>query len=145
MMGDRAGEWGSIGRDDSSLKNKKKKKTCLYCGKVGFMEKVCWKKTSYLEEKVKNLEGDVSTRCSTNMQHRTSEGRAYNYMFFVSSSQILHAHTSKSEWIVDSGCTHHMAKDASLFLALYQAKKKGIFFFANDHALTVAGCGKIEC
>jgi hypothetical protein len=49
------------------------------------------------------------------------KGKVDNYMFFVSDSQALHAHTSKSEWIIDSGCTHHMAKDASLFSSLSKA------------------------
>ena len=42
----------------TSQKNRKKK-TCCYYGNVGHVEKTCWKKTSNLEEKVKQLEGDV--------------------------------------------------------------------------------------
>jgi hypothetical protein len=58
------------------------------------------------------------TRRLTNLHNQTSEGKVDNYTFFVSASQALHAHTSQSEWIVDFGCTHHMAKDASLFSSL---------------------------
>ena len=37
------------------------KKTCCYYGNVGHVEKTCWKKTPDLEEKMKQLEGDVAT------------------------------------------------------------------------------------
>ena len=33
---------------------------------------------------------------------------------------------SKNEWIVDSGCTHHMAKDSSLFSSLNISMEKNI-------------------
>lgn len=49
-----------------------------------------------------------------------------------------------SEWIVDFGCTHCMAKDASLFSSLSRATKEEIFV-ADDYALTVASCSRIEC
>jgi hypothetical protein len=100
-----------------------KKTTCQYCRKLGHMEKACRQKTKDLEEKVKKLEGDVSTGRSTK---HTSEGKQNNYMFVVSSSQALHAHTSQNEWIVNSGCTHHMAKDVSLFSSLSEATKKNL-------------------
>ena len=37
----------------------RKKNTCLYYGKTGNVEKMCWKKSTDLEEKVKKLEGYV--------------------------------------------------------------------------------------
>jgi len=56
----------------------------------------------------------------------------------------LHAHTSKSEWMVYFGCTLHMAKDASLFSPLSKATKEEIFV-VDDYALTLVDCGRIEC
>jgi hypothetical protein len=38
-----------------------KKKTCWYCGNTGHVENKLFKKRENLEEKVKILEGDVST------------------------------------------------------------------------------------
>jgi hypothetical protein len=39
--------------ESTSTQKNRKKKTCLYCGKTGHVEKNCWKKGSDLEEKVK--------------------------------------------------------------------------------------------
>lgn len=82
-------------------------KTWHYCGKVGHVKKMCWKNYSNLEENVKQLEGDVAIVQSTSRS-------TYN----VETCQALHVHTSKNEWVVDSGWTHHMVKDASLFFYL---------------------------
>jgi hypothetical protein len=60
----------------------------------------------HLEVKVKNLEGDVS------VVHRSTD----NFTFQVRTSQALLLTPHKNEWVVDFGCTHHMAKDASLVL-----------------------------
>jgi hypothetical protein len=38
---------------------------------------------------------------------------------------------------IHSGCTHHMAKDASLFTSLNEAKERKIYV-ANDFALDIA-------
>ena len=52
-------------RESSNSWKDRKKKTCRYCGKVGHVEKTCWKKSVDLEEKAKGLEGDVTTVHST--------------------------------------------------------------------------------
>ena len=45
--------------ESTSTKKNKKKKTCLYYGKVGHIEISCWNKTKYFEEEAKSLEGDM--------------------------------------------------------------------------------------
>jgi hypothetical protein len=50
------------------------------------MEKVWWKNNKDLEEKVKNIEGEVSIGHSIDLQHRTLKGKVDTYMFFVSAS-----------------------------------------------------------
>ena len=62
----------------------------------------------YLEGKVNHLEDFSLTGKLANRPPK-------NYTFSVNTSQELHAHTNQTKWIVDYGCTHHMAKDASLF------------------------------
>jgi hypothetical protein len=58
------------------------------------------------------------------LRNSNLEGKANKYTFSISASQDFHAHTSQSEWIVNYGCTHHMAKDASLFSSLNESSKK---------------------
>jgi hypothetical protein len=45
----------------NALHGSRNNKTCHYCGNIGHVEKVFYKKQKYLEEKVKFLEGNMST------------------------------------------------------------------------------------
>jgi hypothetical protein len=49
------------GQTNSPSQQSRKKKTCHYFGNIGHVEKVCYKKRDYLEEKVEFLEGNVPT------------------------------------------------------------------------------------
>lgn len=40
------------------------------------------------------------------------------FTFNIGTSQALHAHMLKNEWVIDSGCTHYMTNNASLFSSL---------------------------
>ena len=90
-----------------------------------------------LEGRVKHLEDSTSTGQSTN---RPLE----NNTFSINTSQALHARTNKIEWIVDSGCTHGMAKDASMFYSLSGASEEKIYV-ADDYALIVSRNGDFKC
>ena len=62
-------------------------------------------------------------RLSTDLQHWFSKNKVDNCMFFVGTYQALHAHTYKSEWIVNSGYIHHTIKDAYIFSSLNKDTK----------------------
>jgi hypothetical protein len=49
----------------------------------------------------------------------------------------------KNEWVVDSGCTHHMAKDASLFTSLNEAKERKISVI-DEFSLDIVGHGDVS-
>jgi hypothetical protein len=98
------------------------------------VEKVCYKKRDDLEEKVKCLEGNMSS------ERRPTD----NFTFQVRTSQALLSHSAQNEWVVDSGCTHHMAKDASLFTWLDEAKERKIYV-VDDFSLDVVGQGDVTC
>lgn len=50
----------------------------------------------------------------------------------------------KNEWVVDSNCTLHMVKDASLLSSLDTAVKKKIYV-VGDFSLDIVGHGDIPC
>jgi hypothetical protein len=92
------------------------------------------RETNDLEEKVKFLEGYVS------IVHRPTN----NFTFQVRTSHTLLSHSMHNEWVVDSGCTHHMDKDASLFTWLDEAKERKIYV-VGDFSLDVVGHGDVSC
>jgi hypothetical protein len=53
------------------------------------------------------------------------------------------SHTMQNEWVVDSRCTHHMVKDATLFTRLN--KFESIIYVVDDFSLVVVGQGDIAC
>jgi hypothetical protein len=98
------------------------------------VDKFCCKKRDDLEEKVKRLEGNMSD------VHRPAD----NFTFQVRTSYALLSHSAQNEWVVESGCTHHMAKDTSLFMWLDEAKERKIYV-AHDFSLDVACQGDVSC
>jgi hypothetical protein len=96
---------------DAPQGSQKKKNTCYYCGNSGHVEKVYFKKRDELKEKVKFLEGYMFVvRRPTN-----------KFTFQVKTSQAFLSHSAQNKWVVNSMCTHHMDKDASLFMWLDEA------------------------
>jgi hypothetical protein len=77
----------------------------------------------------------LSTRRLTNLHKKTSKGKENNYAFFVSAYQALHAHTSHSEWIVNSGFTCHISKDDYNFYSLKEDIDKETFLASDQHSL----------
>jgi hypothetical protein len=50
----------------------------------------------------------------------------------------------QNEWVVDSGCTHHMAKDASLFTSLDKVVEWKIYV-VDEFSLDIVGHGDVPC
>jgi hypothetical protein len=62
----------------------------------------------------------------------------------VGTPQALLSHSMQNEWVFDFGCTHHMDKDASLFMSLNEAKERKIYV-ADDFSLDIDGQGDVSC
>jgi hypothetical protein len=50
-----------------------------------------------------------------------------NFTFQFITSKALLSHSLHNEWVVDSGWTHHMAKDATLFMSLEKVVERNIY------------------
>jgi hypothetical protein len=92
------------------------------------VEKVCDKKRDELADKVKHLEGEVLN------VHQFID----NFTFQVRTSRAFLSHYVQKKWIFESGCTHHMAKDDSLFTSLDEAAERMIYI-ADDFSLDIVG------
>ena len=67
-----------------------------------------------------------------------------DFTFTVETSQALLANTSQNEWVVESGCIHHMAKDGSLFSSFDNDVEKQIFM-VDDFAVNIVSHGCVAC
>jgi len=52
------------------------------------------------------------------------------------------SHSTQNDWVVDSGCTHHMDKDSSLFMRLNKDKDSKIYV-VDDFSMDFVGQGDI--
>jgi hypothetical protein len=67
-----------------------------------------------------------------------------NFTFQVRTSQALMSYTTQNEWFVNSECTHHMEKDATLFTILNKAEESRIYV-VDDFYFVVVGHGDVAC
>jgi hypothetical protein len=67
-----------------------------------------------------------------------------NFTFQVETSQALLSHSARNEWVVDPGCTHHMAEDVSLFTYLVKVVERKIYV-VYDFTLDIIGHSDVPC
>jgi hypothetical protein len=61
-----------------------------------------------------------------------------NFIFQIGAPHALMSHTMNNEWVFDSGCTHHMVKDSTLFMILNKYEESRIYL-VDDFSLDVVG------
>lgn len=67
-----------------------------------------------------------------------------DFTFNVGMSQVLLAHTSQNEWVVNSSWTHHMDKDAYMFSFLDIARENMIYI-VYESAIDTTSDGDVTC
>jgi len=97
------------------------------------VDKVYYKNRVDLEEKVKCIEGDVP------IMHQPTD----KFTFQVRNSQSFLSHSMYNGWVVESGCTHRMAKDDSLFTSLNVVEDRKIYV-ANVFSLDISIYGNVS-
>ncbi|KAG8485451.1 hypothetical protein CXB51_021502 [Gossypium anomalum] len=70
---------------------------CIHCKKTTHLEKYCWYRP------------DIQCRSCKQFGHVEKDEHVFTASCFTTSSKV------KCNWLVGSGCTHHMAADESLF------------------------------
>jgi hypothetical protein len=99
-------------------------KSCYYCGKKGHLKADCWKRQQD--------------------QGRNEGSARVALMAKVSSARPkLPEGDEGSTWIIDSGATHHIAHDASIFKDYHAGSAMQVQIGDGDH-LEVKGSGDVE-
>lgn len=151
------------GNKDGS--KQKKYQPCSHCKKTTHLEKFCWWRPDAICGKCKQL-GHVAKVCKSKKDAQTQQAQVADdvdvqeeqaFMAFCLSidddeSEVQEEHVfagfcfsingAGDLWLIDSGCTHHMCKDDSLFSTLDDTYKSRVKV-GNGQYIKVEGSGAI--
>ncbi|KAG8488945.1 hypothetical protein CXB51_017000 [Gossypium anomalum] len=127
---------------------KKKFSACAHCKKTTHLEKYCWYRPDIQCSSCKQL-GHIEKVCKNKpkaqLQHQNQaqaaedvealEEHVFAASCFASSSKV------SKNWLIDSGCTHHMASDKSMFRELDTSFVSKVRI-SNGELLEAKGNGK---
>jgi hypothetical protein len=109
--------------------------TCHYCGKRGHKKFECYKKK---RDDNNNRNSDQSNQANLTQQNEQSE---------MSNVQAFSAHTStsssKEEWIMDSGASHHMTSNRALLINYESFKTPTPIELGNNAVIYAQGRGSV--
>uniref|UniRef100_A0ABD2WYY7 Integrase catalytic domain-containing protein n=1 Tax=Trichogramma kaykai TaxID=54128 RepID=A0ABD2WYY7_9HYME len=113
---------------------KKQKRTCHYCKKVGHLISICLKR---LEAESKNTENQSSEVSSKNYANKHSTFLATSFSVGSDSMPV-------DVWISDSGATHHMTANRQHFSSYEPFPIPQPVEIANNSCIHAHGCGNID-
>ncbi|XP_038687527.1 uncharacterized protein LOC119986908 [Tripterygium wilfordii] len=137
---------------DQSKKEQVKFPPCPHCNRTNHPERYCWqkygkpqcrfcKKFGHIEKncKVKQNQGNSGSSASYEANYSGDKQTAQDHLFMaIGSSRTL----DDGIWLIDSGCTSHMAKDASLFSSLDRSIRTKVTM-GNGNVVQVEGRGSV--
>ena len=108
---------------------------CSHCGKVGHVEKRCWKKFPNLNPHLKNK---ISSALIANANEDEEAA-----ICLIANYENAGAAKNTDDWFIDSGCSHHMTHDKSLFSSYSAPSKSKTVEVGGGNALPIVGSGHI--
>ena len=107
-------------------------KKCFNCGKSGHLIKDCW-------HNIQNHKGRNRDR-SSNFHRRASSN---NETLMVSEYALSAEVNNQSNWIIDSGATHHMSSSDSNMNQYVKFRNARTIYLANNQEIEAKGHGDI--
>jgi hypothetical protein len=143
---DDSSKHGDGGESFKKRYGNKKSVKCYRCGKLGHIKKDCL---------VKLKEGYVAKK-EGESKHEEEWGKCF--MAGTSKIDVLSSVNYKNDWVVDSGCGHHLTSDKSKFSSFQDYKRNdavitadnSIYSIKKEEVVTIKGDGvstnyKVEC
>ncbi|KAH0652926.1 hypothetical protein KY289_030604 [Solanum tuberosum] len=137
-----ASTWNKNKEEETSTEeggNPHKTKKCYRCRKIGLIKKNCRVKLSKANVACTN-EGDDQMKWEQYFSIQVVEPKiAQNFINYANNNK-------REEWIVDSGCSHHVTGDDSLFSEMRDHHEDRVIITADNSTYSVAkeGVVKIE-
>ncbi|OMO61385.1 Integrase, catalytic core [Corchorus capsularis] len=135
-------EAGTSNNDD----DKKKHPLCKHCRRPYHAEKDCWFNPNATCSKC-NQKGHVEKVCKNKPQQQqqaqlAGDTELHDEQMFVATCFAGNSSRNRNEWLVDSGCTHHMVHNRELFRNLDLSFNSRVRIGNGDY-LEVKGKGDI--
>ena len=116
---------------------------CRYCQKTTHSEKKCWSRPTIKCNGCGQM-GHIKRFCKNKNQYHKGQAaessQKQEEQLFVASCYV--SGCSSEEWLVDSGCTHHMTSNSKFFRNLDRSYESRVRI-GNGEQLKVAGKGDI--
>ncbi|KAL4280021.1 hypothetical protein GQ457_03G014930 [Hibiscus cannabinus] len=129
---------GAVNTSDDGLQNKSSIK-CYRCGKIGHIKRNCRVKLSKANVVSDNERDQLKwEQCFTVEDVRVRDEKS-------TPTQVLLSHENcEEEWIIDSGCSHHVTGNDELLSDLRQHKGERVIITADNSAYPVAQEGVVK-
>ncbi|PNX88919.1 T-complex protein 1 subunit delta, partial [Trifolium pratense] len=136
-------EEGTIEGSSKGEDEKANNPPCQHCGKTNHPHFKCWSRPNFRCNKC-NQQGHIAKFCKTEVQPRVEaqvadQNEEEDYLF---ATTCLSTDKNNKNWLVDIGCTHHMAHDEELFKELDKTIASKVTI-RNGESVDVKGKGVV--
>ncbi|KAK2434095.1 hypothetical protein QL285_019281 [Trifolium repens] len=138
-------QWNNFQKGESSNKAEDEKTNnppCQHCGKTNHAHFKCWNRPNFRCNKC-NQPGHIAKFCKSEEQPKAEAQVAnQNEEEYLFAATCFSTNKNNKNWLVDSGCTHHMARDEELFKELDKTIASKVTI-GNGESVDVKGKGVV--
>jgi len=113
--------------------------SCWYCNKRGHKQENCNTK-----KKVEEARVDRMSRRSRNSETRNSETARAGYALVQALLACISGNTANTDWIIDSGASHHPCRNRRLFTSLKHLPKQVLVHLGDKSTVPAIAIGSIH-
>lgn len=122
----------SFGRRDVGL-------SCWYCNKRGHKQENC-----FMKKRAEEARGERVARRSRNDETKDTETANAAYASVQALAARIGRHSANTDWIIDSGASHHLCRNRRLFVSLKRLPKQVMIHLGDNSTVPAIATGTIR-